>query len=169
MRFFITSILPIGLAAAVAVPAPPGLPGGSSTSTPGLSGNLVFSGTVPTNITETTASMVSSGAASCPSVHMIVARASTELPGTGVIGSLALLVMAKQQGSTLESVKYPALLAPYAPSSGAGTQATIKAITDMTTACPQTKLVLMGYSQVRHSSGAFSIGVDIAIGCSYYS
>jgi hypothetical protein len=91
------------------------LPGGGSpeTTTPGLSGNLAFAGTVP-NIQETTATMIAAGAASCPPVHMIVARASTELPGTGVIGSLALLVMAKQQGATLESVQYPALLAPYA-------------------------------------------------------
>jgi len=123
---------------------------GDSDATPGLpgNGNLNFNGTVPT-FNETTASMIAAGSASCASIHMIVARASTELPGTGVIGSLALLVMAKQQGATIESVQYPALLAPYAPSSGAGTQATIKAITAMSQTCPDTKMVLMGYSQVK--------------------
>jgi acetylxylan esterase len=91
---------------------------------------------------KTDASMITAG--NCPPVHMIVARASTKLPGTGVIGILALLVLAQQQEATLESIKYPVVLAPYAPSSGAGTQANIQAINAMAKICPNTKLVPMG-------------------------
>lgn len=85
--------------------------------------------------------------AACASVHFIVARASTEAAGPGVIGALATTVMSTLSDSTMESIDYPALLSPYASSSGAGTQATIKALNAVASSCPSTKIVLMGYSQ----------------------
>lgn len=86
-------------------------------------------------------------------VHMIVARASTEQPGTGVIGAIANNIQSQVPGSDIVPVDYPALLNPYQPSQKAGVTAMTKLVQDYAKACPQTKMVLMGYSQVSgHSS-----------------
>ncbi|KAK1466154.1 cutinase [Colletotrichum tamarilloi] len=80
-------------------------------------------------------------------VHMIVARASTEQPGTGVIGAIANGIQSQIPGSDIVPVDYPALLNPYQPSQKAGVTAMTKLVQDYAKACPQTKMVLMGYSQ----------------------
>ncbi|KAK0374664.1 cutinase [Colletotrichum abscissum] len=83
-------------------------------------------------------------------VHMIVARASTEQPGTGVIGAIANSIQSQIPGSDIVPVDYPALLNPYQPSQKAGVTAMTKLVQDYAKACPQTKMVLMGYSQGAH-------------------
>ncbi|KAK1621815.1 cutinase [Colletotrichum phormii] len=83
-------------------------------------------------------------------VHMIVARASTEQPGTGVIGAIANNIQSQVPGSDIVPVDYPALLNPYQPSQKAGVTAMTKLVQDYAKACPQTKMVLMGYSQGAH-------------------
>lgn len=52
--------------------------------------------------------------------HIVVSRASTEAPGTGVLGQVADAVVAACPGSDVVSNPYPALLDPYVPSETAG-------------------------------------------------
>src|ERR1700712_1624319 len=87
-------------------------------------------------------------AASCAPAHIIVARASTEPQGQGIIGALARTVARAVPGTTVEAVKYPAKLFPYADSSSKGTIALKSQLTAYVQSCPQSKIVLMGYSQV---------------------
>ncbi|TDZ16226.1 Acetylxylan esterase 2 [Colletotrichum orbiculare MAFF 240422] len=90
-------------------------------------------------------------AAGCATgVHMIVARASTERPGPGIIGGVANRVQSQIPGSDMVSVDYPAQLNPYQPSQRAGVTAMTKLVQDYATQCPQSKMVLMGYSQGAH-------------------
>lgn len=87
----------------------------------------------------------------CPTgsgVGMIVARASTEAPGTGIIGSVADDVASQMPGSTITAVDYPATLENYQSSEGTGVAAMTKLVQNFTTSCPESKMVLMGYSQV---------------------
>ncbi|KAK2774826.1 acetyl xylanesterase [Colletotrichum kahawae] len=94
-------------------------------------------------------SLVQRQATGCATgVHMIVARASTERPGTGIIGEVATKVQAQIPGSDITPVDYPAQLNPYQPSQKAGVDAMTKLVQDYAKQCPQTKMVLMGYSQV---------------------
>ncbi|KAK6199867.1 hypothetical protein LQW54_009775 [Pestalotiopsis sp. IQ-011] len=86
----------------------------------------------------------------CPTgsgVGMIVARASTEAPGTGIIGSVADDVAAQMPGSTITAVDYPATLENYQSSEGTGVAAMTELVQNFTTSCPESKMVLMGYSQ----------------------
>ncbi|KAH8900096.1 cutinase-domain-containing protein [Thozetella sp. PMI_491] len=80
-------------------------------------------------------------------VHMIVTRASTELPGTGIIGAVALQVQQQIPGSDIDATIYPATLLEYVSSETQGMAALTKLITDYSTDCPDSKIVLMGYSQ----------------------
>lgn len=87
---------------------------------------------------------------SCASgVHVIVARASTEQPGTGIIGAVARDVQAEVSGSDIAAVDYPALLKPYVPSQTNGVAALTRMVQEYAGRCPHTRMVLMGYSQVR--------------------
>ena len=90
----------------------------------------------------------------CAQVHIIAARASTEQPGAGIIGSLVTLVQdnSKQTVST-DSVDYPATLNNYASSSAQGTSALKTQLTNQANRCPSQKIVLMGYSQGAHVVG----------------
>ena len=81
-------------------------------------------------------------------VHMIVARASTEPAGEGIIGAVATMVKASVPGSDSEAVDYPATLTNYTTSEPSGVAAMTKLITDYTTRCPDSKIALLGYSQV---------------------
>lgn len=81
-------------------------------------------------------------------VHMIIARASTEAAGPGVIGGVATMVTKAVPGSDSESVVYPATLTDYANSEGQGVAGMNKLIQAYTQKCPNSKIALMGYSQV---------------------
>jgi len=86
----------------------------------------------------------------CAAVHIIAARASTEAPGAGIIGALVTQVQqqSRQTVSTV-AVNYPATLTNYASSSALGTAATKTLLNNQAAACPNQKIVLFGYSQVR--------------------
>ncbi|RPB01909.1 cutinase [Choiromyces venosus 120613-1] len=93
-------------------------------------------------------------ASGCAQVAIITARASTELPGEGIIGTVAGAI-ASQSSQTVSRacVDYPALLFPYASSSAAGTVALSQQLTAQANNCPNQKIVLLGYSQGAHIIG----------------
>lgn len=104
-------------------------------------------------------------ASGCTAAHLIVARASTELPGDGIIGTVAASIQATAGMSTSqEAVNYPALLTPYAPSVAAGDSAIKNQLTNYVQRCPDSKIVLMGYSQ-----GANIVGDVLGGGGSNFS
>lgn len=112
----------------------------------------------------------------CSPVHIIVGRASTESQsmsnGEGIIKSLADTIVKQNAGTTVESVIYPAELAPYAPSSSKGTAAVIKQTTAYVQRCPDAKIVLMGYSQASSPTCLTSLAATLPslilyLGCSH--
>ncbi|TID19028.1 acetyl xylan esterase II precursor [Venturia nashicola] len=94
----------------------------------------------------------------CADLHMIVVRASREMPGYGIMGALAQVVLDNVNGSTSEAIDYPALLVPYDESSYAGVMATTKQLQSHVDRCPSGKVILMGYSQGAHVIGDVMCG-----------
>ena len=84
--------------------------------------------------------------------HIVVSRASTEAPGTGVLGSVADAIVASRPGSDIATNPYPALLDPYVPSETAGVGNLTEIVLEYQTCCPDSKMVLLGYSQVSNAS-----------------
>ena len=82
-------------------------------------------------------------------VHMIVARASTEAPGEGIIGAVATRVQQAVPGSDSEAVVYPATLTDYLDSEASGVAGMKELIQSYVARCPSSKIALLGYSQVR--------------------
>jgi len=81
-------------------------------------------------------------------VHIIAARGTGEAPGEGEIGSLATMIEAAIPGSDSVAVNYPASVVPtYESSEEAGTAAFTSMIESYVSICPNTKIVLLGYSQ----------------------
>jgi acetylxylan esterase len=91
---------------------------------------------------------VASSNSPCATVDEIVARASTEAPGTGVIGALAEEVQKDVKATVaIRAVKYPAELFPYEPSVQAGDKAIREELTEEVGKCPGQRILLLGYSQ----------------------
>ena len=84
---------------------------------------------------------------SCASLHMIVARGSTEPPGEGSVGAITAQIQSLIAGSSSEGIVYPATLEDYQSSESQGAAAMVQAITDYVQACPTSKIALLGYSQ----------------------
>ncbi|KPV72292.1 carbohydrate esterase family 5 protein [Rhodotorula graminis WP1] len=81
-------------------------------------------------------------------VHIIVARASTELPGEGIIGQVVTMIKSQLPGSTSEAVSYPATLYPYLSSEAAGVSAMTSLVQSYVARCGEgSRLILAGYSQ----------------------
>lgn len=80
--------------------------------------------------------------------HIVVSRASTEAPGTGVLGSVADAIVAACPGSDIATNPYPALLDPYVESETAGVGNLTEIVLEYQTCCPDSQMVLLGYSQV---------------------
>ena len=90
----------------------------------------------------------------CASVHVLAARGSGEPAGPGAVGQLAGLIQSDNPGTDVEAIDYPALLDPndptrYAFSSYMGIGAVMWQVTSYYNRCPNSKFVLLGYSQVR--------------------
>lgn len=84
----------------------------------------------------------------CAPIHLFVARGTSESPGDGSIGSLADLVLQQNPGATKEAIDYPALPFPvYIADVGIGIKAVTDQFTNYTSSCPDSSLVLIGYSQ----------------------
>ena len=91
---------------------------------------------------------VASSNSPCPTVNIIVARASTEAQGDGVIGALAEEIQKGVKATvSQQAVVYPAALTPYEPSVTAGDTAIKKQLEEEVSNCPGQKIVLLGYSQ----------------------
>jgi acetylxylan esterase len=93
---------------------------------------------------------------SCPKVHVFGARETTVPQGYGTSQGLVNMVTQAYPGSTKEAIVYPACGGQsncggvsYENSASQGTAAVVKAVTSLNTRCPDTKIVLIGYSQVR--------------------
>lgn len=92
---------------------------------------------------------------SCPKIHVFGARETTAPAGFGTAGTVVNLVLQAYPGATSEAISYPACGgqsscggASYANSALQGTAAVAKAVNAFNTKCPDTQLVLVGYSQV---------------------
>lgn len=93
-----------------------------------------------------------SAAAECVSgLHMIVARGTGEPEGTGSTGYLAKQVASRIKGSDIEGLDYPATMTDpdYITSVGEGSDEMRETVREYVKACPDTKVAVMGYSQVR--------------------
>jgi hypothetical protein len=88
------------------------------------------------------------GKGACADVHILVARASGEGKGEGMIGGLSRAIKSAIKGADSEAVDYPAALAPYGSSEIKGVTAAKAQLTAYVQRCPNAKVVLLGYSQV---------------------
>lgn len=86
----------------------------------------------------------------CPPVQIITARGSTEPSGEGAMETVAAAIADANEGAGRAAVDYPAQLSPYDESSSEGTAAVTKQLTDFVGQCPDSKVVLLGYSQGAH-------------------
>ena len=89
------------------------------------------------------------GAAPCPDVEIVFARGTTEPPGVGGIGQAFVDSMSSQLGGRsvgVYPVNYPASN-DFASSAPAGSDDTSAHIQAMAANCPNTRMVLGGYSQ----------------------
>lgn len=85
------------------------------------------------------------GGCTTSGVHIIVAR-GTEETGVGKSGIFVEQIFNSLPGSDVVAVEYPASVAiPSSPN--AGVKAMLKLVNDYAAACPDSKMVLMGYSQ----------------------
>jgi hypothetical protein len=97
------------------------------------------------------AGAVASSGSGCAQVSIITARASTEAAGEGITGNLVTaIVNASKQTVSRASVSYPATLQNYNSSSLQGINALKSQLTTLVQNCPNTKVVLLGYSQGAH-------------------
>lgn len=91
----------------------------------------------------------------CPNIHVFGARETTAPAGYGTAGVVVNLVLNAHPGATSEAINYPACGGQsscggvsYANSVVAGTAAVASAVNSFNSQCPNTQLVLVGYSQV---------------------
>lgn len=83
--------------------------------------------------------------------HIIVARASLEVPGYGILVTVKDEILARIPDSNSIAVPYPAQIAgppAYFVSEPEGVGNLTQLVTQYYDACPTGKMVLMGYSQV---------------------
>ncbi|KAK0106563.1 1 carbohydrate esterase [Cadophora gregata f. sp. sojae] len=91
---------------------------------------------------------------SCPNIHVFGARETTAPAGYGTAGVVVNLILNAHPGATSEAIVYPACGgqascggASYGNSVLAGVKAVASAVNSFNTRCPNTLLVIVGYSQ----------------------
>ncbi|KAM3087041.1 1 carbohydrate esterase [Clarireedia jacksonii] len=91
---------------------------------------------------------------SCPNIHVFGARETTAPAGYGTAGVVVNLVLGAHSDATAEAINYPACGGQsscggvsYANSVVQGVSAVTSAVNSFNSRCPNTKLVLVGYSQ----------------------
>jgi cutinase len=93
--------------------------------------------------------IASASAAPCPDVEVTFARATTEPPGVGGVGQAFVDSLRSQVGGRslgVYPVNYPATF-DFAPSANAGANDASAHVRSTAANCPNTKIVLGGYSQ----------------------
>ncbi|KAI0481317.1 Acetylxylan esterase 2 [Xylariaceae sp. FL0804] len=92
--------------------------------------------------------------ADCPGVHVFGARETTAAAGFGSTSTVVQDIVNNNSGATSEAIDYPACGGQsscggdsYSQSVQAGTTAVCSAVEAYSTQCPDTKLVVVGYSQ----------------------
>ncbi|KAJ6496191.1 putative acetyl xylan esterase [Mycena sanguinolenta] len=90
----------------------------------------------------------------CPQVHVFGARETTVPPGYGTAGSVVSSIQSAFPGATAEAINYPACggqascgSVSYASSAVQGVAAVASQVNSFNSQCPNTVLVLVGYSQ----------------------
>jgi len=96
--------------------------------------------------------------AACADAHILVARASGEAKGEGMIGGLSRAIKSAVKGTDSEAVDYPAALAPYGSSEVKGVAAAKAQLAAYVQRCPKAKVILMGYSQGADVMGSVLCG-----------
>jgi cutinase len=94
--------------------------------------------------------IASASAAPCPDVEVVFARATTEPPGVGGVGQAFVDSLRSQVGGRsvgVYPVNYPAGY-DFAPSANAGANDASGHVESTAANCPNTRMVLGGYSQV---------------------
>jgi len=86
---------------------------------------------------------------SCPPVHVFGARETTASPGFGSAGAVVDSILSAVSGATSEAIDYPASgdSPPYAESVTTGVSAICSQVGAFAQQCPDTQLVVVGYSQ----------------------
>jgi acetylxylan esterase len=91
----------------------------------------------------------------CPNIHVFGARETTVSPGYGTAGVVVNLILNAHPGATSEAITYPACggqascgSVSYASSVTQGVTAVASQVNAFNEQCPDTTLVLVGYSQV---------------------
>lgn len=118
-----------------------------------------------------------SSSEACANLHIIVVRASGEVPSQGIIGTLATEITTANPGSSVEWIPYPATITNYNTSSYNGTISTTQHLMNYTDTCKNAKVVLLGYSQGAQvvgdvmcgGGGAFGLGPSTPPIASNYS
>lgn len=93
--------------------------------------------------------IAAASAAPCPDVEVVFARATTEPPGVGVVGREFVDSLRSQAGGRsvgVYPVNYPAS-DDFAPSASAGASDASAHVQSTAANCPNTRMVLGGYSQ----------------------
>lgn len=86
---------------------------------------------------------------SCPNIHVFGARETTAPPGFGSASTVVDLIKQANSGATSESIIYPAAGGNvYAASVTAGVAAVANQTKTFSQMCPESKIVMVGYSQV---------------------
>lgn len=95
-------------------------------------------------------------ACQCPDIHVFGARETTVSPGYGSAGQLINMIVSAHPGTTSEAITYPACGGQsscggvaYGDSARQGTNAVAGQVSSFHQRCPNTQLILVGYSQVR--------------------
>ncbi|KAL4897337.1 cutinase [Aspergillus ambiguus] len=85
---------------------------------------------------------------SCPNIHVFGARETTAPAGFGTAGTVVDLILNAHPGATSEAIDYPATGDDaYASSVQQGVQAVADQVSAFVGNCPDTQIVLVGYSQ----------------------
>lgn len=104
--------------------------------------------TVPSVIPSQAIGMASASASSCPAVQVVFARGTGEAPGAGRVGDAFTEALRPQIGGktlAIYAVEYPASLDLLRAVEGANDTSSF--IQEISASCPDTKIVLGGYSQ----------------------
>ncbi|KKY15921.1 putative acetyl xylan esterase [Diplodia seriata] len=121
-----------------------------------------------TSTAVTLAAPMESKRAACADIHVFGARETTVSAGFGSAGTVVDLILAAHPGATSEAIDYPAAGGDsYGSSVQTGTKNVASQVESYVKACPESKIVMVGYSQGSQiMTNAFCDGGDANQGIS---